>query len=105
MGRGGEIKMEIISKKINNQIEAVLYDDGANALMVLPKVKDSKGKVWLDVPDEILQYIENQQRGKPNYKEDADAVDIMVSNYKKHGTWDKPTALDKLINQTKQVDK
>ena len=105
MGRQGETKMEIISKKINNQLEAVLYDDGGHALMVLPKTKDSKGKVWLDVPEEILQYMENQQRGKPNYKEDADAIDIMIDNYKKHGTWDEPTALEKLINQTHQVDK
>tara|TARA_B110001454_G_C12553529_1_gene364620 strand:- start:222 stop:515 length:294 start_codon:yes stop_codon:yes gene_type:complete len=97
--------MEIISKKINNQIEAVLYDDGGNPLMTLPRIKDRKGKEWLDVPDEILQYMENQQKGLPNYKEDADAVDIMVDNYKKHGTWDKPTALDKLVNQTKKVDK
>ena len=69
--------MEIISQEIDGKLEAVLYDDGGNYLMTLPRHKDGKGKKWVDVHNSILTYMENQQRGLPNYKEDADRVDII----------------------------
>ena len=97
--------MEIISQEIDGKLEAVLYDDGGNYLMTLPRYKDGKGKEWVDVDNSILTYMVNQERGLPNYKEDADRVDIAVDNYKKYGSWQKPTALDKLLNQTQKVYK
>ena len=46
MGLRRERNMEIISEKIDGKIEAVLYDDDGKEMMVLPKVKNRRGKKY-----------------------------------------------------------
>ena len=64
--------MKIISEKIDGKIEAVLYDDDGKEMMVLPKVKNSRGKeIGIDIPESnVSKWIEKGWGEKIDTKEE-----------------------------------
>ena len=87
--------MEIWSKKIEGKLEAVLYDDDGSPMMVLPKVKNRRGKeIGIDIPESILHTMEKQQQGKEVKQYEIKDANRKVMNYKLFGKWDNPEDLN-----------
>ena len=55
--------MYIESEEINGEIEAVLHMDNDSKGVVLPKGKNEKGEKFISIPYQILNYMENEQKG------------------------------------------
>ena len=87
--------MKIISEKIDGKIEAVLYDDDGKEMMVLPKVKNRRGKeIGIDIPESILHTMEKQDLGKEVTNRELKDAERKVLNYKLFGKWDNPDDLN-----------
>ena len=90
--------MEIISEKIDGKIEAVLYDDDGKEMMVLPKVKNSRGKeIGIDIHESILHTMEKQDLGKEVTNHELKDAERKVLNYKLFGAWHNPEDLEWIL--------
>ena len=78
--------MYIESEEINGKLEAVLYADKDKSGVVIPRVKNDKGEESISVPKEILNYIEDEQKGWVD-KEARKEVDRLVNNLLMFGDW------------------
>ena len=90
--------MEIISEKIDGKIEAVLYDDDGKEMMVLPKVKNRRGKeIGIDIPESILHTMEKQDLGKEVTNHELKDAERKVLNYKLFGAGHNPEDLEWIL--------
>ena len=95
--------MEIISRNIDGKLEAVLYDEEGAQMMVLPKVKNSRGKeIGIDIPESILNTMERQEKGKDVKSLEIKEAQRKVLNYKLFGEWDNPNDCDWVAQEPTQ---
>ena len=78
--------MYIESEEINGELEAVLHTDNDKSGVVLPRVKNEDGEESISVPQEILNYMENEQKGWVD-EEAKKEVDRLVNNLVMFGEW------------------
>ena len=95
--------MEIWSKKIDGKLEAVLYDDDGKPMMVLPKVRNGRGKeIGIDIPESILHTMDKQNSGKDIKPIEIKDANRKVLNYKLFGKWDNPDDCDWVVMNPKR---